>query len=310
LEVEADLWQVGSRGDAQMMRSRLLRLFVLVVFALAPVLAFSGPSQASVTPAVGPSNLAVGIAATHSGHGYWIATAAGNVYPFGDARSYGSLSGVRLNAPVVGIAATVDGGGYWLVAKDGGVFSFGDAHFYGSTGNIKLNAPVVGMAPTGDGDGYWLAAADGGVFSFGDAAFSGSHGADPPASRIVGISAFPDDSHYWLLTASGEMDVFGFPSGSWPAGWADISPTPPNAPFVAVANWGTRSDFGGIWMVGADGGVFTLGGAGFYGSTGATHLNAPVVGIAVAPGQDGYWLVAADGGVFAFGDAPFAGSAA
>lgn len=292
------------------MHSRLMRLFLFVGSALASVLAFSAPSQASVAPLVGPGNLAVGIAATHSGHGYWIATAAGNVYPFGDARSDGSLSGVRLNAPVVGVAATADGGGYWLVAKDGGVFSFGDAHFYGSTGNIKLNAPVIGMAPTGNGNGYWLAAADGGVFAFGDAAFSGSLGADPPAGRIVGIGAFPDDSHYWLLTAPGWLHVFGFSSGSWPAGWADFAAAPPNAPFVAIANWGAISDFAGVWMVGADGGVFTLGDAPFYGSTGATHLNAPVVGIAVAPGQDGYWLVAADGGVFAFGNALFAGSAA
>ncbi len=292
------------------MRSRRVQLFASVMFVLAAAMAFSIPSQAGVSTPVGTGNLAVGIAATHSGNGYWIATAAGNVYPFGDARYLGSLSGVRLNAPVVGVVATADGAGYWLVAKDGGVFSFGDARFYGSAANIGLNAPVVGMERTGDGHGYWLAAADGGVFSFGDAAFSGSLGSDPQASQVVGISAFPDDSHYWLITASGQLNVFGFSSGSWPSGWADISATPPNAPFVAVANWGTGSDFGGVWMVGADGGVFTLGGAGFYGSTGATHLDAPVVGIAVAAGQDGYWLVAADGGVFAFGDAPFAGSAA
>lgn len=120
----------------------------------------------------------------------------------------------------------------------------------------------------------------------------------------------PDDPHYWLLTAWGGLHVFGFSAGSWPAGWVDVSPAPPNAPFVAVANRGATSGFGGVWMAGADGGVFTLGPAGFYGSTGATPLHAPVVGMAIAPGQDGYWLVAADGGVFAFGDAPFAGSAA
>ena len=58
----------------------------------------------------------------------------------------------------------------------------------------------------------------------------------------------------------------------------------------------------------ADGGVFAFGDAPFLGSTGAMHLNGPIVGMAAAPDGGGYWLVAADGGVFAFGDAPFLGS--
>jgi hypothetical protein len=64
----------------------------------------------------------------------------------------------------------------------------------------------------------------------------------------------------------------------------------------------------GYWQVASDGGVFTFGGAQFYGSTGAMKLNQPVVGMAHTPDDGGYWLVAADGGVFAFGDAQFYGS--
>jgi hypothetical protein len=63
-------------------------------------------------------------------------------------------------------------------------------------------------------------------------------------------------------------------------------------------------------MVGTDGGVFTVGAAGFYGSTGNVRLTRPMVGIAAIPDGGGYWLVAADGGVFAFGDAGFYGSTA
>ena len=58
----------------------------------------------------------------------------------------------------------------------------------------------------------------------------------------------------------------------------------------------------------SDGGVFTFGDAKFFGSTGGTVLNKPVVGIAATSDAGGYWLVAADGGVFTFGDAPFDGS--
>jgi hypothetical protein len=44
------------------------------------------------------------------------------------------------------------------------------------------------------------------------------------------------------------------------------------------------------------------------GSTGALHLNAPIVGMAPTADGRGYWLVGSDGGIFAFGDAPFQGS--
>ncbi len=62
------------------------------------------------------------------------------------------------------------------------------------------------------------------------------------------------------------------------------------------------------WLVASDGGVFTFGGAGFYGSTGGMRLNQPVVGMAGTADSLGYWLVATDGGIFAFGDAGFHGS--
>ena len=62
-------------------------------------------------------------------------------------------------------------------------------------------------------------------------------------------------------------------------------------------------------MAAADGGVFSFGDAGWYGSLGALHLYAPIVGMAATPDGGGYWLVAGDGGVFTFGDAGWYGSA-
>jgi hypothetical protein len=62
------------------------------------------------------------------------------------------------------------------------------------------------------------------------------------------------------------------------------------------------------WLVGSDGGIFSFGGAPFFGSTGSLRLNKPIVGMAASPDSGGYWLVASDGGVFSFGDAHFHGS--
>ena len=78
-----------------------------------------------------------------------------------------------------------------------------------------------------------------------------------------------------------------------------------NAPIVGMA---PTPDGNGYWMVGADGGIFTFGDAGFYGSEGGLHLNKPIVGMAPTPDGKGYWLVASDGGIFTFGDAGFYGS--
>jgi hypothetical protein len=64
----------------------------------------------------------------------------------------------------------------------------------------------------------------------------------------------------------------------------------------------------GYWLVGADGGIFSFGAAGFYGSTGSLHLQRPVVGITPTATKHGYWLVASDGGIFSFGDSSFYGS--
>ncbi len=80
-----------------------------------------------------------------------------------------------------------------------------------------------------------------------------------------------------------------------------------NAPIVGAAALPNGS---GYWLVGADGGVFSFGGAGFFGSTGSLHLNQPIVGITSTPDGSGYWEVGADGGVFAFGDARYFGSTA
>jgi hypothetical protein len=62
------------------------------------------------------------------------------------------------------------------------------------------------------------------------------------------------------------------------------------------------------WLVATDGGIFSFGGAQFYGSMGGRPLNKPIVGMAAVPGGAGYWEVASDGGLFAFGSAQFYGS--
>jgi hypothetical protein len=79
-------------------------------------------------------------------------------------------------------------------------------------------------------------------------------------------------------------------------------------PSAAPRAAATSANVNAYWLVASDGGIFSFGGAQFYGSTGGTVLNRPVVGMAATHDGAGYWLVASDGGIFSYGDAQFYGS--
>ena len=239
--------------------------------------------------------------ATPSSNGYWITSAEGGVFTFGNAGFYGSLPslGVQPAAPIVDMASTPSGGGYWLVGADGGVYAFGNAGYYGSEGGQKLNAPIVALVPTPDGGGYWLVGADGGIFTFGDAGFYGSMGGKTLSGQIEGMASTPSGGGYWLVGSDGGIFAFGNAGYYGSMGGQTL-----NAPIIDMAR---TSDGGGYWLVGSDGGIFAFGDAGFYGSMGGQTLSAPIVGIAPDYATGGYWELGGDGGVFAF-QAPLYGS--
>ncbi|MEX6430137.1 hypothetical protein AB6A68_09860 [Ferrimicrobium acidiphilum] len=122
---------------------------------------------------------------------------------------------------------------------------------------------------------------------------------------------------YHMVGADGGIFNFGhagFYGNTYTLGLTGLTGSHPlNAPIVAMAENPTGK---GYWMVGADGGVFNFGSAGFYGSTyslgltgltGSHPLGSPVVGIAPTPDGKGYWLVTKAGYVYSFGNAKFYG---
>ncbi len=97
------------------------------------------------------------------------------------------------------------------------------------------------------------------------------------------------------------------PTGGWAAtdvivkAGADALGFDGSMPFTYLGPRGYRT-------VASDGGVFSFGQMGYYGSMGGRPLDQPIVGMADTPSSKGYWLVASDGGIFSFGDAAFHGS--
>ncbi len=231
--------------------------------------------------------------------GYWMASADGGVFSFGNAGFYGSVGGSRLNSPIVTLASLPNGKGYWLAASDGGIFAFGAAAFHGSTGGMRLNSPIVGMASTPSGNGYWLVARDGGIFSFGDAKFFGSTGALRLNKPIVGMASTSSGNGYWLVASDGGIFAFGDAAFFGSTGAMTL-----NQPIVGMANLPNGA---GYWLVGADGGVFSFGQAAFKGSA-AGVARGWATGISSTATGNGYWISTTRGSMGAFGDAADHGS--
>jgi beta-N-acetylhexosaminidase len=230
--------------------------------------------------------------------GYWLVSARGNLYNFGNAGFYGSRATRPLRSAVVGVGRTLDGRGYWLVSSKGNVLNYGDAGFYGSEATKALPAPIVGLAPTPDGAGYWLVSSAGAVYNFGDAGSYGSRSGIPLRAPIVGMASTPDGGGYWLVSSRGNVFNFG------DAGFFGSKATKTVSGHIvglAPTPGGT-----GYWLVSSTGAVYNFGDAGSYGSI----AGVSIVGMAATPDGAGYWLVSSKGSVYNLGDARFYGSEA
>ncbi len=215
----------------------------------------------------------VGMAATPDGHGYWLATADGGVFSFGDAGFFGAASSARLlrssAGRVVGIAAAPGGHGYWLAAANGEVYSYGSARYLG-VAELRGKGHVVGIAASPHGLGYWLATSKGEVYSFGSARYHG--GAARTGRNVVSITATPQGGGYWLTSAGGVIMAFG---DAVDRGGA--APSTRTAPIVGMA---ALRDGRGYWVANRQGTAY---GYGAGSRTAAARLAARTVAIVADP---------------------------
>jgi hypothetical protein len=80
-----------------------------------------------------------------------------------------------------------------------------------------------------------------------------------------------------------------------------------NQPIVGMA---ATPDGKGYWLAASDGGIFTFGDAGYFGSAPASSGRGNVVALASAANGQGYWVTGGDGGIDPFGAALSEGSMA
>ena len=232
--------------------------------------------------------------------GYWVTTAAGDVYPFGSATSYGGTTSLHLNGPIVGMAPELGGMGYWLAGSDGGVFAFGSARFEGSlvSKSIHPATPVVAIADASS-TGYLLATSSGDVYPFGTATSYGTTTGLHLNEPVVSVASV--NGGYYLAASDG--GVFAFGSARFEGSLVSRG-IHPSSPVVAI----TATSTDGYLLSTANGQVYAFGSAVDHGNTTALRLDGPIVGMASIGGGSGYVMAGSDGGVFAFGSLPFRGS--
>ena len=254
----------------------------------------------TTTALAGPTTTTapVGASTASARSGYWMVEASGNVYPFGDARSFGNAilpSGVQ----AVDLEPTPSGKGYWIVDSRGAVYAFGDAARLGSLDRSPLvpSETATSVSATPSGQGYWIFTSRGRVVPFGDAAPFGDLSAVRLNGPVLDSIPTPSGRGYYMVASDGGIFAFGDARFFGSMGGRRLN--------AAVQSLVPDADGAGYWLVASDGGVFAFD-APYKGSMGATRLNKPVTGM-VRFG-DGYLMVGEDGGIFNFSSRPFFGS--
>ena len=230
--------------------------------------------------------------------GYWMMSADGTVYPFGDAAPLAGATPTP-GSDEVDFEPTPSGNGAWLVDSTGRVTTTGDATRLGDVDRARLSPgeKVASLSATPTGAGYWIFTNRGRALPFGDAAFFGDMSAAALNGPVLGSVPTPTGHGYYMVASDGGIFAFGDARFYGSMGGRHL-----NAPVQSLVPDG---DGAGYWLVASDGGIFAFD-APFRGSMGGTRLNKPVTGM-VRFG-DGYLMVAQDGGIFNFSSQPFSGS--
>jgi hypothetical protein len=204
-----------------------------------------------------------GLAITPDGAGYWLVTATGTVYAYGDATTGTSVPSPA--CPIIGAVGNPNGG-YYAYTACGNIYNEGGAAWYGSQAGKITNG--AGLAVTADGGGYWLITATGAVYAYGDATTGTSIS---PACPIIGAAGDPAGGYY-AYTACG--NIYNEGGAAW---YGSQAGNITNGAGLAVT-----ADGGGYWLITATGTVYAYGNA-----TGGTSItsNYSLTGAAGSPAR-------------------------
>jgi hypothetical protein len=167
---------------------------------------------------------------------------------------------------------------------------------------------VVTSVAHDPGGGFWVQLEDTSSLNLPDVTGTYPQYGAPHYDNVTkagAIVAVPGTRGYWIVTEGGEILYRGPVTAPPCARLGDCTGFNANDGREIVAAAATPTGKG-LWALGRDGSVWTVGDAQSYGDV--TNDPAISTGIVGTPSGKGYYIVKADGGVFAFGDAAFYGS--
>jgi len=278
-------WSVDLTGTSDVVSAHVAMAVKMPVFRGG----IGGPGAASISMH--------GTLTMHDRIGYVLLDSDGHAHAFGGIDHAGDGPD---HTPTADVALTPMGEGYWIVDPLGHVAAFGNAVVLGNgrAPTLDVGEIVTSISATPSGNGYWLFTDKGRVLPYGDAQSFGDLLSMPLNGRIVDSIATPTGLGYYMVGADGGVFAFGDARFRGSMGGARL-----NAPVVGLV---PSPDNSGYWLVAADGGVFSFH-ATFYGSMGATPLNARIA--AMIPYGQRYLMIGSDGGDFNFSLAPYFGNA-
>lgn len=105
---------------------------------------------------------------------------------------------------------------------------------------------------------------------------------------------------YWVALTDGTIDTF-LNNVAYPG-------TPIAGLASPITDMAPQNNGAGLWMTTANGTVYPVGTAGYYGEASSYNPGAQTVAIVPTTDSNGYWQIYADGNVYSFGDAAFYGT--
>jgi len=173
--------------------------------------------QAEVATALaspqGDASPVVGMVATPSGEGFWIARVDGTVEARGDAQEVGSAAevaqavGLATPGPIVAMVARQPGG-FWLLDASGGVVPYLGAR--APAGPFVLEGETITTAVGNPvGDGFWAIGAIQSVYTIGAGLIADLTSACPGGVEVLAAVPTPTGEGLWLVDAAGQVTACG-----------------------------------------------------------------------------------------------------
>ncbi len=204
------------------------------------------------------------------GQGYLVVTANGQILPYGDTASLGSIRSLHPKGQIIAMKATPGNKGYWAVSSAGFVYTFGNAHNYGEPASLKkkkkMSGLIVGFATTANEKGYWLLSSTGVVYTFGNAHNYGQLFHKRYVGRLVDLFSATTNNGYWIITSEGRVYPFGRVR--------NYGFVKPKTLHGTITGGAVSSANKGYWLLSSTGVVYTFGNAHNYGYYGHTYVKA------------------------------------